>query len=66
MRLGITGSLVMDGWTDKMTGEQRRKAKIIVRHTDILESKAETELRKGNKGSYDKGSYDGNSGEQKK
>jgi len=64
-RLGVTGSLVMDGWVDKSTGEQRRKAKIIVRHVDILESKAEAELRKGNKGSYNAnnsgGGYTGNS-----
>ena len=52
-RIGVTGSLVMDGWMDKMTGEQRRKAKILVRHIDILESRAEAELRKGNKQSYD-------------
>jgi len=64
-RLGITGSLVMDGWVDKSTGEQRRKAKIIVRHIDILESRAEAELRKSSKGSYSGnsgGGYSGNSG----
>eukprot|EP00584_Thalassiosira_punctigera_P005458 CAMPEP_0172527116 /NCGR_PEP_ID=MMETSP1067-20121228/1875_1 /TAXON_ID=265564 ORGANISM="Thalassiosira punctigera, Strain Tpunct2005C2" /NCGR_SAMPLE_ID=MMETSP1067 /ASSEMBLY_ACC=CAM_ASM_000444 /LENGTH=259 /DNA_ID=CAMNT_0013310783 /DNA_START=69 /DNA_END=848 /DNA_ORIENTATION=+ len=55
-RLGITGSLVVDGWADKMTGEQRRKPKIIVSQTDILESRAEAELRKGNRGKYDGGS----------
>ncbi|KAL3801167.1 hypothetical protein ACHAWO_002738 [Cyclotella atomus] len=46
-RLGITGSLVGSAWTDKRTGEQRRRPKILVRHIDILESKAEAELRKG-------------------
>lgn len=51
-RFGVTGSLVMDGWIDKMTGDQRRKAKILVRHIDILESRAEAELRKSNKGGY--------------
>mmetsp|Transcript_19704 Transcript_19704/g.41533 ORF Transcript_19704/g.41533 Transcript_19704/m.41533 type:complete len:274 (+) Transcript_19704:75-896(+) len=51
-RLGITGSLVVDGWVDKMTGQQRRKAKILARHVDILESRAEAELRKGNRGNY--------------
>lgn len=61
-RLGVTGSLAMDGWQDKTTGEQRRKAKILVRHTDILESRAEAELRKGNKGSYNGGNYGGNGG----
>lgn len=52
-RLGVTGSLAMDGWVDKMSGEQRRKAKILVRHVDILESRAEADLRKSNKGGYD-------------
>lgn len=76
-RLGVTGSLVMDGWVDKATGEQRRKAKIIVRHIDILESRAEAELRKSSKGSYtgnssggyagkSGGGYSGNSGGGKK
>ena len=49
-RLGITGSLVMDGWTDKATGEQRRRPKILVRQIDIVESRAEAELRRGNAG----------------
>ena len=52
----------MDGWQDKTTGEQRRKAKILVRHTDILEGRAKAELRKGNKGSYNGGNYGGNGG----
>lgn len=66
-RLGITGSLTQDGWVDKTTGEQRRKPKIIVRHIDILESKAEAELRKSNKGSYSGGGggYDGDSNTRK-
>lgn len=50
-RIGITGSLVVDGWVDKRTGEQRRRPKILVRHIDIVESRAEAELRKSNKGS---------------
>ena len=54
-RLGVTGSLTVDGWIDKTTGQQRRRPKILVRHIDILESKAEAELRK-NRGS---GSYEG-------
>ncbi|KAL9179496.1 hypothetical protein ACHAXT_008786 [Thalassiosira profunda] len=60
-RLGVTGSLVMDGWVDKMSGEQRRKGKIVVRHIDILESRAEAELRKSNK----EGGYTGGSGGKK-
>jgi single-strand DNA-binding protein len=55
-RLGITGSLVGSEWVDRMTGEQRRRPKILVRHIDILESRAEAELRKGQKGS---GQYSG-------
>ena len=51
-RLGITGSLVGSAWVDKRTGEQRRKAKVLVRHIDILESRAEAELRKSNRGQY--------------
>ena len=54
-RLGITGSLIMDGWVDKNSGEQRRKAKVVVRHIDILETRAEAELRKSNRGSYSGG-----------
>lgn len=52
-RIGITGSLVVDGWVDKMSGEQRRRPKILVRHIDIVESRAEAELRKSNKGIND-------------
>lgn len=47
-RIGITGSLVGSEWVDKRTGEKRRKQKILVRHIDILESRAEAELRKSN------------------
>jgi single-strand DNA-binding protein len=49
-RLGITGSLIMDGWIDKATGEQRRRPKVLVRQIDIIESRAEAELRRGNAG----------------
>ncbi|KAK1742496.1 single-stranded DNA-binding protein [Skeletonema marinoi] len=49
-RLGIQGQLTMDGWVDKMSGEQRRRAKVIVRQVDILETRAEAELRKSRKG----------------
>ena len=49
-RLMVTGSLQIDSWTDRNTGEPRTKAKIIVRHLDIMETKAETELRRGNRG----------------
>lgn len=47
-RIGVSGSLVVDSWIDRETGDQRRKATVIVRDLDILESKAEAELRRGN------------------
>lgn len=50
MRVGVTGSLVIDSFTDKMTGELRTSPKIIVKHLDILETKAESELRRQNAG----------------
>jgi single-strand DNA-binding protein len=61
-RLGVTGSLVMDGWVDKSTGEQRRRPKILVRQIDIVESRAEAELRRsgaGGSSSYDSGANGG-------
>lgn len=51
-RIGITGRLNVDTWTDKVTGEERWSKKIVVRHLDILESRAEAELRMGNRGRY--------------
>jgi len=54
-RLGIQGQLTMDGWVDKMSGEQRRRPKILVRQVDILETRTEAELRKNKKG----GSFSG-------
>jgi len=48
-RIGVTGSMNIDSWTDKATGENRERAKIIVRHLDILESKAEGDLRRQNR-----------------
>jgi single-strand DNA-binding protein len=60
-RLGVTGSLVMDGWVDKSTGEQRRRPKILVRQIDIVESRAEAELRRngGGGGGYANGASSG-------
>ncbi|KAL7428677.1 hypothetical protein ACHAXH_000888 [Discostella pseudostelligera] len=63
-RIGVTGSLVVDGWVDKMTGEQRRKPKILVRHIDIVESRAEADLRKSNKDGN--GSNSGDWGKRRK
>ncbi len=51
-RIGVTGSLNVDTWTDKVTGEERWSNKILVKHLDILESRAEAELRMSNKGNY--------------
>jgi len=48
-RVGVIGSLQVDQWTDKETGESRSKAKVIVRDINILESRAEAELRRSNK-----------------
>jgi single-strand DNA-binding protein len=47
-RVGVIGNLQVDQWTDKATGEPRSKAKVVVREFDILESKAEADLRRSN------------------
>jgi len=61
MRVGITGSLVIDTFTDKTTGGQRTSPKIIVKHLDILETRAESELRKRNLGkSYTSNTFKSN------
>jgi len=41
MRIGITGELSMDYWTDKESGEERGAAKIWVRSVEILQSRSE-------------------------
>ena len=46
-RVGITGTLNVDAWVDKLTGEEKSSAKIVVKQFDILESRAEAELRMG-------------------
>ncbi|KAL7472590.1 hypothetical protein ACHAXS_013576 [Conticribra weissflogii] len=58
-RIGVTGILAMDGWVDKMSGEPRRRAKIVVRHIDILETRAESELRRGGGGGWNRGGGSG-------
>jgi len=45
-RVGVTGTLQVDFWEDKLTGESRQRVKIIVKDLDILETRAESELRK--------------------
>jgi single-stranded DNA-binding protein len=46
--VGVVGQLQIDNWIDKETGEPRNRAKIIVRDFDLLESKAEADLRRSN------------------
>lgn len=45
-RIGVIGSLEVDEWKDKETGEMQSKAKVIVRELEILETKAEADLRR--------------------
>lgn len=45
-RVGVVGSLQIDQWADKETGEPRIRAKVVVRDLDILESRAEAEARR--------------------
>jgi len=45
-RVGIVGTLQLDSWTDKETGEPKSRPKVVVREFDILETKAESELRR--------------------
>jgi single-strand DNA-binding protein len=47
-RVGVIGSLQVDEWIDKESGETRSKAKVIIREFDILKSKAEADLRRFN------------------
>eukprot|EP00980_Cylindrotheca_fusiformis_P003186 scaffold721_cov131-Cylindrotheca_fusiformis.AAC.76 len=47
-RVGVIGALQIDEWNDKETGEKRNKAKVVVREFDVLESKAEADLRRQN------------------
>lgn len=63
-RIGVTGNLQVDGWIDKATGMERSRPKIIVKQFDVLETKAEAQLRQGNKsqGSYRGGGGGGNRG----
>jgi single-strand DNA-binding protein len=49
-RVGVVGSLQMDQWTDKASGEPRSRAKVVVRDFDVLETKAEADLRRSSRG----------------
>jgi single-strand DNA-binding protein len=53
--VSIIGSLQIDEWTDRETGELRNKAKVVVRDFDVLESKEEADARRSRQG---KSSYD--------
>jgi single-strand DNA-binding protein len=60
-RVGVTGTLNVDAWEDRMTGEERTSVKVIVKHIDILETKAEAEMRRGRSGGgYNQGGLYGN------
>lgn len=41
------GQLQVDRWTDRESGEIRNRAKVVVRDIDVLETRAEAELRRG-------------------
>ena len=62
--MGITGTLQVDAWTDRMTKEEKSSVKIVVKQLDILETRAEAELRQNRQGSYNPNNnqYGGNSG----
>lgn len=47
-RVGVVGTLQIDEWNDRESGEKRNKAKVVVREFDILESRAEADLRRQN------------------
>eukprot|EP00977_Amphora_coffeiformis_P009203 scaffold2095_cov166-Amphora_coffeaeformis.AAC.10 len=52
-RVGVIGSLQIDEWTDRETGDPRQRAKIVVRDFDVLETRAEAEARRaGGRSSY--------------
>jgi single-strand DNA-binding protein len=66
-RVGVIGSLQVDQWLDKESGEKREKAKVIVRDFDILETRAEAELRRGGgRGSGGGGENRGGGGENRR
>ena len=56
-RVGVTGSLNVDAWTDRMSGEERTSVKIVVKQLDILETRAEAQLRQNRRGSYNSNTY---------
>jgi single-strand DNA-binding protein len=63
-RVGVIGSLQVDQWSDKATGEPRSRAKVVVRDFDLLETKAEADNRRsGKRGpSFERDKSDDNEG----
>ena len=59
-RVGVIGSLQVDEWTDRETGEPRQRAKIVVRDFDLLETRAEAEARRSGRGGGGGSSYGNN------
>jgi single-strand DNA-binding protein len=49
-RIGVIGSILEDEFTDRETGELVSTVKVVVRELDLLETKAEGDLRRSNKG----------------
>uniref|UniRef100_A0A7S1DC37 Single-stranded DNA-binding protein n=1 Tax=Cyclophora tenuis TaxID=216820 RepID=A0A7S1DC37_CYCTE len=45
-RIGLSGSLRIDQWEDRTSGNMRARPKIVVQELDILETRAEAELRR--------------------
>lgn len=62
-RVGVTGSMNVDTYTDRMSGEERNAYKVLVKHLDILETKAEADARlnRSSGGGYSSNQYGGNS-----
>jgi len=56
-RVGVIGSLQVDEWADKQTGETRSAVKVVVRELDILETREEANARRARRGSSSSNSY---------
>lgn len=61
-RVGVVGTLEIDQWNDKNTGELRTRPKVVVRDFDILETRAESEMRRGGRSNnnYNSNNYNNN------
>jgi len=58
-RIGVTGTLESDSWVDRITGDERHRYKVLVKHLDVLETRAEAQLRQ-NSGAGGGGGYTNN------